>query len=74
MDTGRQICQMQYLILSLYDRLEVQKREINQLKHEIRYLTNYCIFIIANLEANKEQYNILSNEYHHLYTLYTRLT
>ena len=72
MENARQITQMQYLIFGLYYRIEEQRTEIERLKNEIRYLTNYNIFLVVTSNDHKQKYQQLSREYYQLYQLFVR--
>ena len=72
MDTARQITQMQYLIFGLYHRIEEHKIEIDRMRHEIRYLTNYNNFLVVTSNDHKQKYQQLSREYYQLYQLFVR--
>ena len=69
-DGTRQYEQMQNLIFSLYHRLEIKRKEINELELKVRYLNNYCNFLINRNNNERYQYSILSQNYNHLYKLY----
>jgi hypothetical protein len=72
METARQITQMQYLIFGLYYRIEEQRTEIERMKNEIRYLTNYNNFLVVTSNDHKQKYQQLSREYYQLYQLFVR--
>ena len=72
MDTARQITQMQYLIFNLYRRIEEHRTELDRMRNEIRYLTNYNIFLVVTSNDHKQKYQQLSREYHQLYQLFVR--
>ena len=72
MENARQITQMQYLIFGLYYRIEEQRTEIERMKHEIRYSTNYNNFLVVTSNDHKQKYQQLSREYYQLYQLFVR--
>jgi len=72
MENARQITQMQYLIFGLYYRIEEQRTEIERMKNEIRYLTNYNNFLVVTSNDHKQKYQQLSREYYQLYQLFVR--
>ena len=69
-DNANQCTQMQNLIFSLYHRLEIKRKQINELEQRTRYLNNYCNFLINTNNNERHQYSILSQNYNHLYKLY----
>ena len=69
-DGTRQCEQMQNLIFSLYHRLEIKRKQINDLELRVRYLNNYCNFLINTNNNERHQYSRLSQNYNQLYQLY----